>query len=370
MREAIALAERGRWHVAPNPMVGAVLVRDGQVAARGWHAAFGQEHAEIACLREAREKGVDPAACVLVVTLEPCCHQGKTPPCTEAVLEAGIKRVIIGMAEVNAEAAGGAERLRAAGLQVETGVLEETCRDLAADFVVWQTTERPYVILKMAATLDGRIAARTGGAQRITGEASRRKVMELREGVGRAGGAVLVGGNTFVQDNPLLTARTPTAGRQPLAAAIMSLLPGIDAPFQLSQNRPAECVFFSSAAQAASPNALALRRKGARVYGLDRAGPGRGLNMEQLLVQLRQAEQCRYVLCEGGGKLGLSLLEEGLVDEFLLHLAPLVLGDAEACPLFSGRNADNIADAIRLRLERVEIVDGDTHLSFRPGRKS
>jgi diaminohydroxyphosphoribosylaminopyrimidine deaminase/5-amino-6-(5-phosphoribosylamino)uracil reductase len=369
MREAIELAGKGRWHAAPNPMVGAVLVRDGRVVARGWHAAFGREHAEIACLRDARENGVDPAACVLVVTLEPCRHHGKTPPCTEAILEAGIRRVIVGMADVDAAASGGAEDLRAAGVQVEMGVLEEACRDLASDFLIWQTTERPYVILKMAASLDGRIAVRSGGA-RFSSEASQRKVMELREGVGLAGGAILVGGNTLTQDDPRLTARLPTALRQPLAAVIISRLPGIEAPFQLIRNRPAECVFFSSAAQAASPNAQALRRKGARIYGLDRTVSGRGLHMGQMLVQLRQAERCLYVLCEGGGRLGLSLLEQGLVDEFHLHLAPLVLGDAEACPLFAGRSADSIADAIRLRRERVETADGDTLLFFRPERNT
>jgi diaminohydroxyphosphoribosylaminopyrimidine deaminase/5-amino-6-(5-phosphoribosylamino)uracil reductase len=194
-------------------------------------------------------------------------------------------------------------------------------------------------------------------------------VRDRRDGVGRAGGAVLVGGNTFAQDDPLLTARTPAPPRQPLAAVVMSRLPGMDAPFQLIRNRPEECVFFSSVAQAASPNAQALRRKGARVYGLDRAASGRGLDAGQMLVQLRQTEQCLYVLCEGGGRLALSLLDRGLVDEFHLHLAPLVLGDAEACPLFSGRDADSITDAIRLRLDRVEVVEGDTHLYFRPARK-
>ena len=368
MREAGALAERGRWRAAPNPTVGAVLVRDGEVVARGWHAARGEDHAEGACLKDAAARGVDPAQCTLVVTLEPCNHQGLTPPCTDAVLAAGIRRVVIGMADVNPEASGGAERLREAGVEVEMGVLEAECRDLVADFIVWQTTARPYVVLKMAATLDGRIATRSGNAQRISGEESRQRVMALREGMGLAGGAVLVGGNTFALDNPQLTARTDTATRQPLAAVATSRLPGIDAPFHLIQERPQDCVFFSSAAQAASPNAVALRARGARIYGLDKAPSGRGLDVEQLLAKLRGDEHCLYVLCEGGAKMGLSLLEQGVVDEFLLHLAPVVLGDEEAKPLFAGRNVDSIEDVLRMRLTGVDASGGDVRLSFRPER--
>lgn len=368
MREAVALAERGRWRAAPNPTVGAVLVRDGEVVARGWHAARGEDHAEVACLKDATARGVDPAQCTLVVTLEPCNHQGLTPPCTDAVLAAGIRRVVIGMADVNPEASGGAERLREAGVEVEMGVLEAECRDLVADFIVWQTTARPYVVLKMAATLDGRIATRSGNAQRISGEESRQRVMALREGMGLAGGAVLVGGNTFALDNPQLTARTDTATRQPLAAVATSRLPGIDAPFHLIQERPQDCVFFSSAAQAASPNAVALRARGARIYGLDKAPSGRGLDVEQLLAKLRGDEHCLYVLCEGGAKMGLSLLEQGVVDEFLLHLAPVVLGDEEAKPLFAGRNVDSIEDVLRMRLTGVDASGGDVRLSFRPER--
>ena len=368
MREAVALAERGRWRAAPNPTVGAVLVRDGEVVARGWQAARGEDHAEVACLKDAAARGVDPAQCTLVVTLEPCNHQGLTPPCTDAVLAAGIRRVVIGMADVNPEASGGAERLREAGVEVEMGVLEAECRDLVADFIVWQTTARPYVVLKMAATLDGRIATRSGNAQRISGEESRQRVMALREGMGLAGGAVLVGGNTFALDNPQLTARTDTATRQPLAAVATSRLPGIDAPFHLIQERPQDCVFFSSAAQAASPNAVALRARGARIYGLDKAPSGRGLDVEQLLAKLRGDEHCLYVLCEGGAKMGLSLLEQGVVDEFLLHLAPVVLGDEEAKPLFAGRNVDSIEDVLRMRLTGVDASGGDVRLSFRPER--
>ena len=172
MREAIALAEQGRWHTCPNPTVGAVLVRDEQIVARGWHHAAGQDHAEVDCIKDAEARGIDPAECTLVVTLEPCCHQGKTPPCTDAVRAAGIKRVVVGLADPNPQACGGACQLRASGVEVIEGVCEQECRDLVADFLVWQQHKRPYVMLKMAATLDGRIATRKGQSKWISCEGS------------------------------------------------------------------------------------------------------------------------------------------------------------------------------------------------------
>ena len=368
MREAIALAERGRWRTAPNPTVGAVLVRDGQIVARGWHQVCGEAPAEVNCLRDAAEKGVDVSGCTMYVTLEPCNHHGRTGPCSHAVLAAGVRHVVVGMADLNDKAAGGAEFLRQNGVRVDMGILEEECRDLVADFIVWQTTKRPYVILKMASTLDGRIAAGKGRAQTVSNEASHAEVQRLREGVGRAGGAVLIGGNTFALDDPRLTARTPGAERQPLAAVMTSRLPGGDSTARLLEERPQEAVFFSTAAQAASPAAVALRAKGARVYGVERQADGRSLDAEHVLSILREEEGCHYVLCEGGGRLALSLLEQGLVDEFHLHLAPTILGDEDATPLFSGRSTDSMEDALRMRVTRTAVVDGDIHLYLRAVR--
>ena len=331
MREAAELAERGRWSAAPNPTVGAVLVRDGVAVARGWHTAYGKSHAEVECLKDAEAKGVDPSACTLVVTLEPCNHQGQTPPCTEAVIAAGIRHVVIGLRDPNPKAAGGMERLAEAGVEVEAGVCEELCRDLVADFLIWQTTKRPYVMLKLAMTLDGRIATRTGHSRWITGETARHQVHELRANVGRAGGAILVGGNTLHTDNPLLTARLDDpVERQPLAVSISSRVPAPDS-LLLFKERPTETIFFTTASGAATPRAAQLRERGVRIRGLDRWKSGEDL--VQILEYLRQEAGCPYVLCEGGGRLGLSLLEAGLVDEFHLHIAPKVLGDNDARPL-------------------------------------
>ena len=367
MLEAIRLAEQGRWRAAPNPTVGAVLVCNGVIVASGWHTACGKGHAEVECLADAARKGVDPSGCTLVVTLEPCSHEGKTPACTTAVLKAGIRHVVAGTADPNPEAGGGAALLRDRGVTVEMGVCEQECRDLIADFLVWQTTDRPYVLLKLASTVDGRIATRTGHSQWVSSEASLREVHALRAGVGLAGGAVLIGSNTLHADNPHLTARLVETERQPLAAAITSRLPGSDS-LNLIKERPEETILFTTTSGAATPRAATLRQRGMRIVGLETWKSPSGQDLNQVLTYLRREAGCLYVLCEGGGKLGLALLEAGLVDEFHMHLAPKVLGDNEARPLFDGRSPLNMQEALKLRLMRSTLCGGDCHLVLRPER--
>ncbi len=378
MDRAVALAERGRWKTCPNPTVGAVLVRDGVVLAEGWHTACGQPHAEVECLRDARAKNIDPADCTLVVTLEPCNHQGKTPPCTEAILGAGIRHVVAGLRDPNPRAAGGLEYLAEHGVRVEYGIREQQCRDLIADFLIRQTTERPYVLLKMAATLDGRIGARTGHSRWISDEASRAAVQRLRAGVGYCGGAVLIGGGTFRTDNPRLDVRPAEAGlpcdqtgpdavpRHPLACIMTSRLPAPGADIFLLRERPGETLFLATPAAAASPLAAGLRERGVRIWGIAPAAPGQGPDLEHILIRLRQELGCPYVLCEGGGKLALSLLNAGLVDEFRLHLSPRILGDNQARPLFDGRSPLSMEEALRLRITAHALCRQDLHITLRP----
>lgn len=368
MREAIELAGRGRWRACPNPCVGAVLVRDGQVLARGWHAACGEAHAEVACLRDAAERGIQPADCTLVVTLEPCNHHGKTPPCTDAILAAGIRRVVIGLRDPHPQAAGGAERLRAAGVEVIEGVCERECRDLAADFLVWQQKKRPYLLLKLASTLDGRIATRTGHSQWISCEASRAGVHALRAGVGHAGGAIMVGGGTLRADNPRLTARVDGNAadpRQPWACVVTSRLPAIGGDCHLLQERPDRTIFISTPAVAASRLAHELRHIGAHVLSVPPSAKG-SLDMAALLARLHEEIACPYVLCEGGGRLALSLLDSGLVDEFHLHLAPRILGDNQAVPLFDGRTPLQLDEALQMRISDLQRCGEDVRLVLRP----
>lgn len=367
MREAIALAQKGRFRVCPNPTVGAVLVRDGQVVARGWHKGAGKAHAEIDCLDNARMEGVESRGATMVVTLEPCKHYGKTPPCTGTLLEAGIARLVYGAHDPNPEASGGAEILAGAGVVVTGPVLERECLDLIADFTIWQTTQRPYVILKLASTLDGRIATRNGHSRWISSEASRRMVHKLRAGIGMCGGAILVGGGTFRSDNPSLVSRVDedSGSPQPLACILTSRLPKAEAEFHLLRERPQDTIFFASPAATASTTAEALRKIGCRVLPL---GPNvRGTpDFSLMLKEMRQTLGCPYVLCEGGGRLALSLLEAGYIDEFHLHLAPIILGDNDAKPLFNGRAPLSLEEALNMRLCSSAICDGDAHLLLRP----
>ena len=255
MELALMLAKNGLGWTAPNPMVGAVLVKDGEIIGQGWHEKCGEPHAERNALANCKKS---PQGATLYVTLEPCCHQGKTPPCTAAVREAGIKKLVVGLADPNPVACGGACQLREAGLEVVEGVCAQECRDLVADFLVWQTQNRPYVILKMAATLDGRIATRKGQSQWISSEPSRQEVQRLRAGIGLCGGAVLIGGGTFRADDPRLTVHEAGAtAPQPLACVLTSRLPQPDADFHLLRHRPEQTIFMASPAAAASTTGTA-----------------------------------------------------------------------------------------------------------------
>lgn len=383
MREAIALAYKGRFRTAPNPCVGAVLLRNGAVVAGGYHQRYGEAHAEINALADARAKGIDPAECALVVTLEPCGHYGKTPPCADAVIRAGIRRVLVGARDPNAEAAGGVEMLRKNGIKVTTGLLGQECLELIADFTTWQTSDLPYTILKLASTLDGRLATRTGHSRWISGEKTRALVHEAR----RHADALIVGGNTFYQDNPCLTCRPgpdePPAEKQPLAVVVTSRLPSPDMQSHLLQERPGETMFWTTIAAAASLKAEALRKKGVRVLGLPHIAHADNtlhdkmrseLDLRAGLVSLRQEHGCRYVMCEGGGRLGLSLLEKNLCGELDLHFAPRILADNEATPLFDGLSPLQISEGISLRITGTRLCGTDLIVSLRPapypGRKA
>lgn len=378
MLEAVRLARRGAWATAPNPTVGAVLTLDGEIVARGWHRYYGKPHAEVDALADARSKGVELERCTIWVTLEPCNHFGKTPPCTQAILDAGIKKVVVGALDPNPDVqGGGVARLREHGVEVETGVAAQECQDLIADFKAWKLEARPCVILKLAGTLDGRIATRTGHSRWVSGEASRQRVHELRRNVQ----AVMVGGETFRLDNPQLTCRlgssdaaresdTPPSGhnalRRPLALVVTSRLPGVEGTLPcLLQERPADVIFLTGNEQAASSAARALEGLGCKVWGLDTTTEGR-LDLRAGLRRLYKEFPCYYLLCEGGGSLGRSLLEDGLVDEFQLYLAPKLLADNQAKPLFTGRATQSMEDTLGLRIAATERVGEDLLVSLRP----
>jgi diaminohydroxyphosphoribosylaminopyrimidine deaminase / 5-amino-6-(5-phosphoribosylamino)uracil reductase len=306
----------------------------------------------------------------LWVTLEPCNHTGRTPPCTQAILQAGIRQVVVGTADPNPRVIGGGiDHLRDNGVLVVVGVAEQACLDLIADFRTWIDSPLPYMYLKLACTLDGRIATRSGDSQWISNAQSRQAVHALRSRVG----AVMVGAGTFRADDPRLTCRLPEADRpadqvanprtQPLAIVVGSKLPDAASNFYLLRERPEETVFWTTETVAQGTAAERLRALGARVWG---AGSGDRVDLESCLIRLRSELGMMEVLCEGGGGLAQHLIAAGLVGEWWLFLAPKTLGDARAVPLLSGAEVPRMADAWPWRTSRFREFDGDLALVLRP----
>ncbi len=354
MEKAIELAYNGKGQTAPNPCVGAVLVSNGKIVAKGWHTKYGQPHAEIEAIKDAKQKGIPLADCSMFVTLEPCNHFGKTPPCTKAIIKAGIKEVFIGTLDINPDVMGsGAEYLLSNGVKVQTGINESACKELIEDFTVWKEQNRPYCYLKQAATLDGKIATRTGNSAWISCEESRKQVHELRA----LADAVIVGGNTFFNDNPKLTCRLESSLKQPLAVVVTSRLPDIDDNKYLLKERPSETLFWTSIKNSTTEKADKLRNIGCHVIGISDLRAG----FESLFKDFN----CHYVLCEGGGGLAMSLVKQSLVDEFRYFIAPLILGDEKAVNVFSGNNILTIKEAYKWRICKTEMSDKDICLTLK-----
>ncbi|MFO8033308.1 MAG: bifunctional diaminohydroxyphosphoribosylaminopyrimidine deaminase/5-amino-6-(5-phosphoribosylamino)uracil reductase RibD [Desulfohalobiaceae bacterium] len=364
MLQAVELAKQAWGQTAPNPCVGALLLQEGRVLAQGWHKGPGMPHAEVEALQQAAlQPEFRPEKCALFVTLEPCNHYGRTPPCTQAILQYGIKQVIVGCRDPNPGVQGqGAQHLQARGVRVQTGIAVQACQDLIADFVLWQQEKRPFVLLKLASTLDGRIGLKGGRPVRISGEKAREEVHILRSRVQ----AVLVGKNTFYQDNPSLDCRLGDQGQQaqPLAVVISRSLPEIGAGYRLLENRPQQTIFLTDEQAVASARAEELRGLGVRIWGLDRQGSA--LDVRPGLQRLFTELGCYYLLCEGGGRLGLELMQKALADELHLILAPKVLGDEEAVPVLSGRRIQDMQQCLRWRFVRQKALDQDLGLCLRP----
>lgn len=360
---AVELGARGRGATAPNPCVGAVLVDGSHIVAGGWHTKYGAPHAERECLKSARAKGINPAGMTMYVTLEPCNHHGKTPPCTEAIIEAGIGKVVVGMRDPNPVAAGGIEMLRENGIEVELGVLEDECRDLLADFLLWQKTSSPFNFIKMAATLDGKIASRFRTPDAVSCSESFQRVHELRSMVD----AVVVGGGTFYADNPSLTCRADGLApdfQQPLAVIITSRLPETPDMFTLLKDRPASTIFLTTETAARSPRADVLRQAGTSVWPLP-GEPG-NLNLNLGFERLRYERGCHYTLCEGGGQLAMQMVRQGLADEIVHFVTPRILGDDEAPSAYSGRSAVSMCDTFDFRILKTEPTGTDIMITMRP----
>jgi len=363
MARAVELAYRGRGATAPNPCVGAVLVDGGRIVAEGWHHRYGGLHAERECLADARERGIDPRGMTMYVTLEPCNHTGKTPPCVDALIEAGVAEVVVGTLDPNPVAAGGADRLTANGIKVTCGVLEQECLDLTADFRLWKDSHSPYNIVKMAATLAGRIASRFRRPEPVSSPESFDRVHELRSRVD----AVVIGGGTFHADDPSLNCRLPSLPAdfiQPLAVIVTSRLPAAPEQFGLLRARPERTVFMTTEDAARSRQADQLRERGTSVWPLP-GQPG-NLSLTPGFERLRYDLGCHYTLIEGGGRFAMNCALQGLADEFVHFVTPRILGDDQAPAAYSGREGVTMAQALNLRIVRAEPSGRDLMLVLRP----
>ena len=309
MHRALALAQQAWGRTAPNPMVGCVLVRHGEIIGEGYHHAAGMPHAEVEALRSCN----DPAGATAYVTLEPCCTTGRTPPCTEALIRAGVTEVVIGALDPNPNHAGrGVKVLQDAGIRVRTGICRQACEELNYPFFKWITTGKPYVVLKMAMTLDGKIATASGDARWVTGGDARKDVQRLRQ----LAGAIIVGSETAKLDHPRLTVRD---------------IP--DWPHQ-----PAR--YIAGRTQMEGFTSVELPDTAAWNTFLDKLG----------------LERCLYLMIEGGGVLAGRALQAGIVDEVVFYVAPKLLCGKGSRPVTGGADPDLLADAIqvdRLRTHRT-----------------
>ncbi|MCF8071858.1 MAG: bifunctional diaminohydroxyphosphoribosylaminopyrimidine deaminase/5-amino-6-(5-phosphoribosylamino)uracil reductase RibD [Desulfarculaceae bacterium] len=335
MQRALALTRRGLGFSSPNPAVGAVVVADGRMVGQGWHAKAGTPHAEVHALAQAGEAA---RGATIYVTLEPCHHQGRTPPCTKAILEAGIGRVVYGASDPNpAVAGGGGEFLAGQGVEVVPNLLAEACEREHRFFLTHITKARPHVILKTAATLDGKTATATGHSRWITGPASRRFVHRLRGWVD----AIMVGMGTALADDPELTCRLPK-GNNPLRVVVDSRLRLPGEARVLDPEAPPGCLV-ACGPEASAEDEQRLQKAGAQVLRLP-AGPEGGVDLNALLSELG-ARGITSLLAEGGAGLAWSLLDAGLVDEVMYFHAPKIVGGLDAPPMVAGPGARSMDQA-------------------------
>ncbi|MDI6632192.1 MAG: bifunctional diaminohydroxyphosphoribosylaminopyrimidine deaminase/5-amino-6-(5-phosphoribosylamino)uracil reductase RibD [Bacillota bacterium] len=348
IRRTLELAARARGLTSPNPLVGAVVVRDGRVVGEGYHRRAGLPHAEIEALQAAGEAA---RGATLYVNLEPCCHTGRTGPCTEAIIAAGVKRVVAAMVDPNPLVAGkGIARLREAGIDVAVGVMEDEARRLNEAFIKYVTARRPFVILKTAMSLDGKIATVTGESRWITGEAAREYVHQLRNTCD----AVLVGIGTVLKDDPSLTTRLPEGGRDPVRVILDSSARLPLAARVLNQDSEAPTLVATTEV-APAERLAALRQAGAEVLV---CGRGPQVNLDLLLAELA-AREIVSVLVEGGSTVNASFLLQGLVDKVVWFIAPRIIGGREALGPVGGSGIRHLARAIRLTETVVKQLGAD-----------
>lgn len=357
MRRAIELARQGEGWCHPNPMVGAVIVRDGKIIGEGYHRKCGELHAERNAFQSLRESA---EGAVLYVTLEPCCHVGRTPPCTEAIIEHKIRKVVIGSRDPNPKVHGkGAELLRRAGIEVVEDFLREECDALNDVFFHYITKRRPYVKLKYAMTADGKIATRTGASKWITGEEAREEVQRMRH----ACMGIMVGSGTVRKDDPMLNCRLP-GGRDPVRIICDSKL-SIGEDSQIMRSAEQQRTIIVAACREADAGFESrreiLEKAGAEVWNLPKQA-GEGVNLNLLMEKLGEIE-IDSVLLEGGGILADSALRAGIVSEVDVFTAPKIFGGRGKSPV-EGEGVDLPSEAVMLTPKEVKMFGPDLFVRY------
>ncbi len=351
MARALMLARRGLYGADPNPRVGCVLVREGHIIGEGWHERAGESHAEINALEAAGDRARGATA---YVTLEPCCHHGRTPPCTDALLNAGVARMVAAMPDPNPQVAGrGLTQLREAGVTVECGLLETEARALNPGFIQRMTEGRPFVRLKLAMSLDGRTALASGESQWLTNEAARQDVQRFRA----RSSAILTGIGTVLADDPGLNVRLPETSRQPLRVILDTALRTPPAARMLQL--PGSALIFTATADATAQ--APLRAAGAEIAVMPRCKWE--LDLPVIMAELARRE-CNEVHVECGPTLAGALLQAKLVDELVVYIAPLLLGD-KARGLFQLPELTRMNERIELEILEVRAVGRDWRLRLK-----
>ncbi|ADL08431.1 bifunctional diaminohydroxyphosphoribosylaminopyrimidine deaminase/5-amino-6-(5-phosphoribosylamino)uracil reductase RibD [Thermosediminibacter oceani] len=357
MRRALDLAKKGRGTTSPNPMVGAVVVKDGEIVGEGYHRKAGEPHAEVEALAQAAERA---RGAELYVNLEPCCHYGRTPPCADTIIRAGVKRVVAAMADPNPLVAGkGIKRLKEAGIEVVVGVLEEEAKKLNEVFIKYIITGKPFVVAKIAQSFDGKIAMASGESRWITGEPARVKAHELRSWYD----AIMVGVGTVMADDPLLTCRLPEKRKNPVRIVVDS---GARMP---PDARMLRCeggrVILATTERADSERVSALKERGVEVI---KVPPAEGRVDLSRLMEILGGMGITSVLVEGGSTLTSSLIKGNLVDKLLVFVAPVVIG-GEGIDSVGKLHVDRLSQAPRFKFHSIDAIGGDLLLEAYPDLK-
>ena len=346
MKQAIALAGKAKGATFPNPLVGCVVVKNNKVISKAFHQEFGGPHAEALALKKVGKRA---EGATLYVSLEPCSYFGKTPACTEIIIRSKIKRVVVALEDPNPLNSGrGIKILKDHNIEVSTNVLRYEAVSLNREFIKRMKSEKPFISLKLAQSLDGKIATKSGDSKWISSKASRERVQLFR----KKHDAIMIGVNTLIKDNPYLTIRK--SKREPVAIILDSNLksPITSKLFNSIKSRK---IIVATTEKASYQRECALKSKGIKVL---RAGKGQNVNLKLLLKQLLK-EGVGSILVEGGGQIASSLLKESLVDKIYLFIAPIIIGGKESIGSFNGKGVDRVKAAYRLKNIKLERIDSD-----------